>query len=289
MSPSEPRRQHASTYFVTDRSNREEMLRLTLQDQMLTTGMGGVLTEQAAPTSFQRVLDVGCGPGAWLIDTAQTYPSIELLMGVDISGKMVEHARTCATLAGVSDRVEFAVMDALLMLEYPDRFFDLVNQRAGASYLRTWDWSKLLREYRRVTRPGGVVRVTEFALTPTSSSQALTRLCDLLVQALYQAGHLFRCESTGVTSDLARLLDQHGIQQVQTRTWMLSYRAGTVAWQGLCEDVRLGFKTLVPFLRKWTRVPDDYEEIYQQALAEMQQPDFLATGSMLTAWWTVHS
>jgi hypothetical protein len=33
-------------------------------------------------------------------------------------------------------------------------------------------------------------------------------------------------------------------------------------------------------------VPEDYEEIYQQALKEMQQPDFVATGTLLTVWGT---
>jgi hypothetical protein len=37
-------------------------------------------------------------------------------------------------------------------------------------------------------------------------------------------------------------------------------------------------------LRKWSRVPDDYETIYQQALSEMQQPDFVSTWGLLTAW-----
>jgi hypothetical protein len=48
--------------------------------------------------------------------------------------------------------------------------------------------------------------------------------------------------------------------------------------------MKLGFRTLLPFLRKWSRVPDDYEEIYQQMLSEMQQPDFVASSSYLTAW-----
>ena len=37
-------------------------------------------------------------------------------------------------------------------------------------------------------------------------------------------------------------------------------------------------------MRKWTRVPEDYEEIYQHMLSEMQQPDFVATMGLLTAW-----
>jgi hypothetical protein len=42
----------------------------------------------------------------------------------------------------------------------------------------------------------------------------------------------------------------------------------------------------LPFFHKWTRVPSDYEETYQQALREMQQPDFVATGTLLTVWGT---
>jgi DNA-binding transcriptional regulator of glucitol operon len=33
-------------------------------------------------------------------------------------------------------------------------------------------------------------------------------------------------------------------------------------------------------------VPDDYEEIYQQALKDIQQPGFVATWNILTAWGT---
>jgi len=44
------------------------------------------------------------------------------------------------------------------------------------------------------------------------------------------------------------------------------------------------FQTLTPFLRKWARVPDNYEEICPQAVREMQQPDFVATWNLLTAW-----
>jgi len=282
--PTNPRREHPSTYFVQDRSNEEELTRLHVQDQLITAGMGGVLPEQPDPAIFQRVLDVGCGTGDWLIETAKTYPTISSLVGVDISEKMLEYARAQAEAQQVSDRVQFRAMDALRILEFPDSYFDLVNQRFGLGYLRKWDWPKLLSEYQRVARPSGIIRVTEPDAIFESSSPALLRLNDLFLQTLFQAGHFFTPSWNGLTSELARLLDQYGLQNVQTRAHPLEYRAGTAEWQHFYEDNRLVYRTVVPFMRKWIRVPDDYETLYQQALNEMQQPGFVATWRFLTAW-----
>ena len=282
--PSDQRREHPSTYFVQDRSNVDELTRLQLQDQMLTAGMGGVLPEQPDPAIFKRVLDVGCGTGGWLIEAARTYPTMSLLVGVDVSNKMVEYAQGQAEDQQVSDRVQFRAMDALRMLEFPADYFDLVNQRTGASYLRTLDWPKLLHEYQRVTKPGGVIRVTESDAIIESTSPALMRLNQMFLQAFYQAGHLFTPDNKGLTGELARLLYQYGFQDVQTRCHTLHYRAGTAEGQYFSEDMKLIYRTIVPYLRKWSRVPDDYEMIYQQALSEMQQQDFVAKWNLLTVW-----
>ena len=287
--PNNPRREHPSTYFVQDRSNEEEMTRLLIQEQMVTAGMGGVLPEQPDPTIFQRVLDVGCGTGGWLIEAARIYPDMAVLVGVDISSTMIEFARTRAIAHQVSDRVQFRVMDALRMLEFPAESFDLVNQCLGLSYLRTWDWPKLLSEYRRVTRAGGVIRVTEPSF-PESSSASLTRLSNLFVHSLSQAGHLFIPDDrNGLVNELARVLERHGLRDVQTRWHTLHYRAGTVEGESFSQDVKHMFRTLLPFFRKWSRVPDDYNELDQQALADMQQPDFVATWTLLTAWGTTET
>jgi ubiquinone/menaquinone biosynthesis C-methylase UbiE len=257
---------------------------MQIQDLLMTESMGGVLPEQPDPSIFVHVLDVGCGTGGWLIGAAKAYPTMRELVGVDISNKMVEYARAQAEAEKLSDRVQFRTMDALRMLEFPNESFDLVSQRSGASYLRTWDWQKLLHEYQRVTRAGGMIRITEGDMVIESGSLALSRLFDLMVQAFYQAGHVFTPESKGVTNQLAHLLTQYGLVEVETRIHRLQYRAGTTEWHRFFEDMRLIFRTMMPFLRKWGQVPNDYEAIYQQALADIQQPDFVAEARMLTAW-----
>src|SRR5215831_6616184 len=108
----EPKKDRPNTYFVQDKSSRHEFERLHIADQNITRGMGGVLAEQADPTQFHTILDVGCGTGDWLVEAVQAYPSISRGIGVDISDMMLAQARTLAQERLVSDRVEFAVMDA---------------------------------------------------------------------------------------------------------------------------------------------------------------------------------
>lgn len=274
-----------STYFVQDRSNLDEMARLEIQGRMATAGMGGVLPEQSDPTTFQTILDIGTGPGDWLIETAKTYPAMKRLIGIDISEKMLARAHAQAAAQQVTDRVEFQLMDALKTLAFPDTTFDLVNQRLGMGWIRKWDWPNVLSEYQRVCKPGGVIRITESDMG-ASNSPALNQLNELLYRALYQAGNFFTESPDGVTSQLARLLSQHGIQHVQTRAYKLEYRFGSLEAQSGYEDAKFLFRTAAPFLSKWTRTPDNYEALYQQMLKELQQPDFVSTWSLLTVWGT---
>jgi ubiquinone/menaquinone biosynthesis C-methylase UbiE len=284
MSTPPHNRELASTYFVQDRHNQKELTRLQIQDQMITTSMGGVLSEQVDPTSFGQVLDVGSGTGGWLTEAAKMYPKLYQLVGVDISSTMVTFAQAQAEAQQVDDRVKFYVMDALRQLEFPSSTFGLVNLRFGCSYVRIWEWPNLLVEMLRVCRPGGVVRLTEPTVIQQSSSPALIQLCDMLQHALFLAGYLFEQTSIGITAHLAGMLQQYGAQHVQMKDYALEYRAGTAEGQAFSQDMIYAFQTLRPFIARRGCVPKDYDTIYQQACSEIQQPDFQATWTFRTAW-----
>ncbi len=277
-------KEHPSTYLVQDRDNLSEMERLELQDDLLTRKMGGVLPEQEDLTRFQHILDVGCGTGGWLMEVAQTYPDIPLLVGVDISGSMLAYARAKANALGLSDRVQFQSMDALRLLEFPDEYFDLVNQRLGMSYLRTWDWPTLLQQYKRVTRRSGIVRVTEATLVYRSSSPALMMMTGFFTKALYQAGHFFAIEPTGITAHMPQILGRTFLN-VQKRVIPMMHIRREAEGKKFIEDMRLGYKTASPFLKKWINISSyDYETLYQEMLKEMDEEDFYALGAFETVW-----
>ncbi len=274
-----------TTYFVQDRQSQQELVRLTLQDRLLTTAMGGVLPEQPDPSSFQRVLDIGSGSGSWVIEAAQTYPAMSLV-GIDIGARMVEYARAQAAAQKVADRAEFRVMDALRTLDFPDASFDLVNLRLGVSFLRTWDWPRVIGEMLRVTRSGGLIRLTDQEMLQAAATPSFRRCNEMFLCAFFRSGHLFTQESTGLTAHLEPMLKRYGCQLIGTKAYELTFRSGTPEGQAYCDNMAQVFKTAYPFLQKWGCATTGDDMIYQQALNEMQQPDFDTTWRLLSVWGT---
>jgi ubiquinone/menaquinone biosynthesis C-methylase UbiE len=281
-----PQREQPSTYFVQDRENEEELDRLRIQDRLITAEMGGVLPEQPEMIRLQRVLDIGCGTGDWLMELAKAYPACAELVGIDISRRMIDYACAQAEAQQLSARVEFQVMDALLILAFPAGYFGLVNLRFGSSFLRTWEWPKMLSEMVRMCRRDGMVRITEPAVPTQGSSPAYLQFCAMLQCALQAAGYYFEPTPTSITDHLPRLLKQHGSRhiQIQTHASTRHFRAGTPEGQACIEDITRSLRTLHPFLVKWGCVLSDYRTLQQQTLTELQDSGFETTWHLLTAW-----
>src|SRR5581483_2738272 len=128
-----PRREdNPSTYVNAEADGNAEMIRLMIQDQQVTRGMGGPLVEQTDLTACKRLLDVACGPGGWLIETAVAHRQIQELVGIDLSWRMIEYAQAQAKAQHVDQRTRWFVMDALKPLSFPDASFNLVNTRGSS-------------------------------------------------------------------------------------------------------------------------------------------------------------
>ncbi len=68
------------------------------------------------------VADIGCGHGASTLIMAKAYPNTRFY-GFDNHAPSIEHARRAAVEAGVSDRVQFEVADAL---SFPGEAYDMI-------------------------------------------------------------------------------------------------------------------------------------------------------------------
>lgn len=106
--------------------------------------------------STARILDVGCGSGAGLIQFLRLGFQQTLMSGVDISEDRIAGAKTVMPLADL--RCESA--DAM---SYADGTFDLVFESTMFVLLPSEDTARgIAREMIRVTRPGGYLMLIDW-------------------------------------------------------------------------------------------------------------------------------
>ena len=74
------------------------------------------------PLEDERILEIACGTGRFTVMLAERGADI---IGLDISGPMLQQGRTKAGQAGVADHLEFMRGDAA-RLPFPDDYFDTV-------------------------------------------------------------------------------------------------------------------------------------------------------------------
>jgi SAM-dependent methyltransferase len=99
-----------------------------------------------------RLLDVGCGPGSITIDLAGVVAPGEVV-GIDAAEAPLAEARVAAAEAG-QENVTFRVADGMA-LPCDDDSFDVVHAHQVLQHVP--DPVGMLREMRRVARPGGIV------------------------------------------------------------------------------------------------------------------------------------
>jgi len=275
-------------YFI-DVESVEEMARLLKQERMLNEGMGGLFPEHKNDFSgIQAALDLGCGPGGWILDLVTSHPEIQG-WGVDISKRMVEYARSLAN----SNRLNahFLKMDVTQPLSFPDESFDLVNARYLSGFLPPPLWPKLFLEVKRLLRPGGIFRITEPELSGVSTSAALERMVTWLIEALWKAGQSFSPDGRRMTTlAVAEKHFREAGYDIPTRnylTHLITYSFGTKFHEGFSEDWRIAYKLTQPFFVKMeVASQEEITRVYNQMLDEMQDTSFSAVYDLHTFWGT---
>ncbi len=264
------------------------MARLTKQARQLTEEMGDLLTEQANLANIHDIVDLACGPGEWVLEMAATYPEKQIT-GVDISRLMIDYAHFQATQHTLNN-AHFKVMDLLEPLEFPDHSFDLVNIRLIASFMfrAPNGWPGLIQECLRVTRPGGIIRLTdcESLITNSPNTEKLSGLCTL---ASHRAGNTFSPDGrqAAVTPMLGRILRDANCQDIQHKAFAIDCSNGSKSHQGFYENMQVFLKLVQPLLiQTGVTTQEEVDTLYNQTLEEMRAQDFNCLWYYLTVWGT---
>src|SRR5260370_13883807 len=275
---------NSDNVYFNDPENVAEMARLLGQDRLITKGMGGLFSERFDLSGIPRILDLACGPGGWALEVAFTYPKIEVV-GVDVSRAMIDYANAQVRVQGLNN-ASFQVMDIQKPLDFPDGSFDLVNARF-INFLPAAAWPRLMQELRRITRPGGVIRLTESEWWYFTNSPALENLNAMIIRALKLQGESFSQSGrfTGILPMLGRFLLDAGCVNVNYKSHVIDYSYGTEAYEGFRHDAAIVFKLFQPFIvRMGVATQEEVNQLYEQMQLEMMKDDFRGLMLLLPAW-----
>ncbi len=163
-----------------DKSDTEAVWYFDFQSKLgFTKHLGGAaatreLAELCHFGAGKRILNVGSGAGVSACYIAKNYDC--RVVGVDVLDKMVEQAIKRAVRLRLIDKLEFRVADAQ-DLPFDDNTFDAVISESVNTFLE--DKQKGLREYIRVTKPGGYVGFNEavwLRLPPADTGESFAEL-----------------------------------------------------------------------------------------------------------------
>ena len=273
-----------NTYFI-DAESGTELARLLLQDRLINQHLGGPLHALGDLSRIRDVLDIACGPGGWALDLARDHPEMRVV-GIDKAPSMVEYALEQAEQLRLYN-VDFIVMDALQPLRVPDNSFDLVNGRFLIGFMKRDDWSGLLREARRLLRPGGLMCLTEADTWNIAGCPAVQRFGVLQAQALYAAGAGFSVNGPcfGVSPELPRFLLAAGYERIQHAAFALDISTGSPSHDGFVQNIETAAALLSPFLiHTGATTQEEFDHIYQQMVLEMRSSEFCGLWFFFSSW-----
>ena len=119
--------------------------------------------EFAKPQAQELVLDVACGPGAFVLALA---PRVRFALGIDLTPEMLRQARQFQAEKQIAN-VAFARGDAD-SLPFPDASFDLVSCQHAFHHITKPE--PVLQEMIRVTKPEGRLLILD-PLAPESDAK----------------------------------------------------------------------------------------------------------------------
>jgi ubiquinone/menaquinone biosynthesis C-methylase UbiE len=108
-----------------------------------------------------RGLDAGCGIGLQCLLLAEEVGPTGHVTGLDVSAEMLDYGREMVKEAGLLERISFQEGD-IKSLPFDSNTFDWVWSADCVGY-GPWDTITLLKELKRVVKPGGIVAIAAWS------------------------------------------------------------------------------------------------------------------------------
>ncbi len=168
-----------------------------------------------------QVLDAGCGAGSYLPLLAELVGSTGSVAAIDINTENIrvvqEQLAVWHLPCSVSPRA-----GNLLALPYADASFDALWSANVTQYFSDAELPLLLKEFRRVVRPGGLVAIKDVDMQLMRVYPADPLLFSRLSEKSIRGGNATAHSQGSMRGrELRRWLERAGLEQVWQRTLMI--------------------------------------------------------------------
>jgi SAM-dependent methyltransferase len=233
---------------------------LTLQHLLICHGFGTLfhMPIESILECGGKVLDNGCGSGAWARDVAKKYRNAEVV-GLDINKTTFEDAE-------ILPNMRFVEVNMLQRLPFEDNTFDAVYQRFMIMRIPHGEWEHAVKELKRVTKPGGYIELVELSselFNPGPNMKFLQIACE--------QGMSYRGIDIHAGLRLDEYLRNAGLEVVEQ-----NLHSAPIGWGGRLGElhrlnIEAGWIEFRPFLCKILNISaEKYDSIAAQAMVECQ-------------------
>ena len=209
---------------------------------------------------------------------AYAYPQMHA-PGLDISPGMIDYAKALARANGLDNAME--------PLGFPDASFDLVNARQLEGVIPAAAWPGLLKEMVRVTRRGGIIRLTSVEWGGVTNSAAFQMLRVLMIRGTMRTRLTLIPDERwfGAAVILSRYLRDAGCVNIQERPSIMDVSAGSPYYQPMTQQWVISFELVEPFLIGiGVTTKPELDRLRHQFWVEMLEDSFQGILYVLTTW-----
>ncbi|RHZ88612.1 hypothetical protein Glove_21g370 [Diversispora epigaea] len=121
-------------------------------------------------TNGCRVLDVGCGPGTWILDMASEYTRSSFV-GLDIFPMFPSEIKP--------NNTDFILADVLNDLPFESNYFDYIHLGDMGYCFTEYEFDCIVTECRRILKPGGWIEFQEIHHFMSNPGPCSEKFCSL--------------------------------------------------------------------------------------------------------------
>ncbi|CAB4414372.1 unnamed protein product [Rhizophagus irregularis] len=126
-----------------------------------------------------KVLNIGCGPGTWLLDLANQYEK-SIFYGLDSNSVYPNEIKP--------SNLNFITANMFDGLPFPDNEFDFIRQDPMSFMIKADQWDFIISEMIRVTKPGGYIEILDIYFTHKGAGPVLSKIYEAHNTSCLQRG-----------------------------------------------------------------------------------------------------